>query len=57
VVFAPDLVESAFHFQFQVQQLHMPQAEMVMTIQGQGNLPAQMEQVMAAVQDLQVVLA
>jgi hypothetical protein len=56
VVFAPDLVASVFHFLFQVRQLHMPQVEMAMTIQGQDNLPEQMEPATVVVQDLLVAL-
>jgi hypothetical protein len=54
VVFARDLVESAFHSQFQAPQLHMPQVEMVMTIQDPSSLQEQMGPEMVAVQDLQV---
>jgi hypothetical protein len=54
VVFAPDLVESVFHFQFQVRQLHTLQVEMVMTIQDPSSLQEQMEPETVVVQDLLV---
>jgi hypothetical protein len=57
VALARDLVESAFHSQFQAPQLPMPQVEMVMITPAAGYPQEQVEPVMVVVLVVLVVLA